>query len=138
MILDEIKSFFEKECGLLSGRRLCVNMLDEKAHACTLEVSPAPPIIQKYADGSSLRQFVFILATREYFDKEIREQLKANEFYEKLTEWIEEQNEKNNMPALGGGKTAVSMEALSAGYLYDADLPKARYQIQLRLIYEKE
>lgn len=138
MILDATKKFFEKRCPLLEGKRLTANLLGEKAHSCTLEVSPSPSLIQKYADGGSLRQFVFVLATREHFDRATQEQLKTNEFYEKFAEWLEKQNDAGNFPALGEGKKAVGWEVLSAGYLYDVEMPKARYQIQLRLIYEKD
>lgn len=138
MILDEVKKYFEKNCPLLEGKKLSANSLGEKAHSCTLEVAPSPSLIQRYPDGGSLRQFVFVLATREYFDRQVQEQLKVNEFYEKFAEWLEKQNDAGNFPALGEGKRAVGWEVLSAGYLYDVEMPKARYQIQLRLIYEKD
>ena len=137
MIIDAVKKFFETKCDLLVGKKLAVNMLGEKAHSCTIETVPCVPIIRKYADGGSLRQFVFVIATREYFDKATMEQLNTNIFYEQLAEWIEQCNTDNTLPELEPGKRAIGWEILSGGYLYDVDAPKARYQIQLRLIYEK-
>lgn len=138
MIIDAIHSFFEKECPLIKGKKLTVDCLGEKAHSCTIEPVPSGRTIKKYADGGELRQYVFVFATREYFDKDMQERLNTAGFYEKFADWIDAQNESGNLPVLDEGKTSQSIEVLSSGYLYQVDAPKARYQIQLRLIYEKE
>lgn len=137
MIIDAIKQYFEK-CPLVSGKRLSVNCLGEKSHSCTIEPTPSGVILQKYTDGGSLRQYPFVFATREYFDKDMLENLKTASFYEQFAAWIEQQNDTGNFPELEDGLTPIRFEILSSGYLYDVDAPKARYQIQLRLIYEKE
>ncbi len=138
MIIDVLKEYFETKCPLVSGKKLTVDCLGEKAQSCTIEPVPSPRTIQKYMDGGELRQYVFVFATREYFDKDMIERLESAAFYEKFAEWIDAQNESNTLPALDGGKTSIRFEVLSSGYLYDVTGNKARYQIQLRLIYERE
>lgn len=138
MIIDALKEYFEKECSLVSGKRLNVNCLDSKPHSCTIEPTPTEMVVKKYSDGGSLRQYAFVFATREYFDNDMQENLATAMFYEKFALWIEKQNEDGCFPKLEDGLTPVCFEILSTGYLYKIDEPKARYQIQMRLIYEKE
>lgn len=138
MIIDALKEYFEKECELVSGKRLNVNCLDSKPHSCTIEPIPSEIIIKSYPDGGSMRQYSFVFATREYFDNDMHKNLETAIFYEKFALWIEKQNEKGCLPILEKGLMPIGFEILNTGYLYKIDEPKARYQIQLRLIYEKE
>lgn len=138
MIIESLKNYFEKECPLVTGKKLNVNCLDDKLHSCTIEPVPTNKLIQRYCDGSSLNQYLFVFATREFFDNDALENMKIAEFYEDFERWIEEQNELNNLPILDKGYESIKFEVLSSGYLYDVDETRARYQIQLRLIYEKQ
>ena len=137
MIEDSVKKFFESNCPLLVGKKLKLDCLGEKPTACCIEASPAGRLVRRYPDGGSLRQFVFVFATREYFDADAREQLKTAEFYENFYDWIEECEEKGIFPELEGGLEPVGWEVLTNGYQFKTDLKTARYQIQLRLLYEK-
>lgn len=138
MFIDALKEYFESKCPLTEGRRFNINCLDSKVHSCTLEPSHSDITVKKYADGGSLRQYEFIFATREYFDIDVRQNTESALFYEEFAKWIEDQNEKGDMPVLAEGFSAVCFEVCGTGYLYKIDDSKARYQIQLRLIYEKE
>lgn len=138
MIEESIKKFFENNCPLLAGKKLKVDCLGEKVTSCCIEASPTGRIVRKYPDGGSLRQFVFVFATREYFDSDAREQLKTAAFYEKFYDWIEECDENRTFPTLEDGLEPVGWEVLSSGYQFKSDLKTARYQIQLRLLYERE
>lgn len=137
-MIDKIKEYFEKNCELVSGRRLNVNCLDSKLHSCTIEPVPSSVVIKKYPDGGELREYPFVFATREYFDPDVCENLKTALFYEKFADWIQSRNQNGDLPILKDGCEAVCFEIMSTGYLYRTDEPKARYQIQLRLIYEKD
>lgn len=138
MIIDAIKKHIEEKCDLFSGKKLNVNCLGEKPQACVIEKTPSKPIIQRYADGGTKRQITFCIATREYFDAEVVQNLKVQEFYEALENWVEAQNEANSLPELGEGYEAVEYEVMSGSYLQDTSGNKARYQINLRLIYERD
>lgn len=138
MIIDAIKKHIEENCDLFSGKKLNVNCLGEKPQACVIETTPCKPVLQKYADGGTKRQITFCIATREFFDAEVQQNLKVQEFYEAFENWIDAQNESNNLPELGKGYEPVEYEILSGGYLQDATGNKARYQINLRLIFERD
>lgn len=138
MIIDAIKKHIEEKCDLFSGKKLNVNCLGEKPQACVIEPTPCKPVIQKYADGGSKRQITFCIATREFFDAEAQQNLKTQLFYEELEKWVESQNEAGNLPELDKGYEPVEYEVMSGGYLQDSSGNKARYQINLRFIYERD
>ena len=50
-------------------------------------------------------------------------------------DWIYENDLNGVLPVLDGHE-AISIEVLTSGYVFDADGDAARYQIQLRLIYQ--
>lgn len=136
-----IKSLFKwfANCEVLNqDTELNVDYLSEDAQQYCLEVVPCNPIIKKYANGSSKRQYLFIFASREYYSEDEVNNMANLEFYEELQEWIAEQNINSRLPKLPEGCDAQSVEVLSSGYVMDNDTKTARYQIQCRLKYIKE
>lgn len=127
-------------CPLFYGNSLRVNFLGEEPQEYTLEDVPAAPILKKYHDGSTVRQALFVLASRELYSRDAMENLKASGFYEQLSDWLESQCCQGTLPELPKGMKARKIEATTNGYCISADIQQnvQRYQIQLRLIYEKE
>ena len=56
-------------------------------------------------------------------------------FYENFSEWLERCSLKGDLPELGEGKEAKKIQALTNGYVLNADETKAQYQIQCQLVY---
>lgn len=139
IIIDAIKKYIEKECPLVSGKKIKVNNLGENPTvSLTIDQLPCIPIIKRYVDGSTQRQFQFVFASREEYDSQEWKQIEAAQFYENLQEWFEEQSANKTLPVLENGLFALRLEVLSSGYLISSDAKTARYQIQCRLIYYKE
>ena len=139
-IVESVKNFI-LTCPLLDDlKRLNIDFLPEDPNAYSIEAVPAPEILTHYLDGSTERQFVFVFAARLCYNEEVRNNIENSGFYESFAAWLEEQTEAENFPVLTGKRTASKIEAMSSGYLYDiaGDLNNARYQIQCRLIYDKE
>lgn len=139
-IVESVKNFI-LTCPLLDDlKRLNIDFLPEDPDTYSIEGIPAPEIIKTYLDGSTERQFVFVFAARFFYSEEVRNNIENSGFYEQFAEWLEEQTEAENFPVLTGKRTASKIEAMSSGYLYDiaGDFSNARYQIQCRLIYDKE
>ena len=139
-IVESVKDFI-LTCPLLSElKRLNIDFLPEDPDTYSIESVPAPEVIKTYLDGSTERQFVFVFAARFFYSEEVRNNIENSGFYESFAEWLEEQTEAENFPELTGGRTPSKIEAMSSGYLYDiaGDFNNARYQIQCRLIYDKE
>ena len=138
MIIDAIKKYIEKECPLVSGKKIKVNNLGENTVSFSIYQVPSTPIIKKYVDGGTMRQAAFVFASREEYDAEVWKQIAAANFYEELQEWFEEQSKTKNLPMLDAGKKSLRIETQTSGYLMSSDRKTARYQIQCRLIYYKE
>lgn len=132
-IIESVRAFLQG-CPLLTGDRINVDFLAPEEGGYSINASPAKPIIQQYVNGSSKRQFVFVLASSEYYGEDIRQQLDNIGFYQQFAEWIE----TAALPTLSGGKQSIKVETLSSGYVFLAEANAARYQIECRLIYFQE
>lgn len=104
----------------------------------TIEQVPGNPLIKRYVDGGEMRQMLFVLASREEYSQQDWKQIAVADFYEKLQDWFEAQNNTKAFPLIGEGLSALRFEATSGGYLMSSDMKTARYQIQCRLVYYKE
>ncbi|MDO5558127.1 MAG: chloramphenicol resistance protein [Oscillospiraceae bacterium] len=122
----------------LKDGRLQVDFLDTKAVEYTVETVPVNPIIKKYVDGGTLKQYNFIFASREFFGTDVNQNIENLNFYEQFSEWIETQNKNQVFPELETGKEAQSIEILTSGYVFEMDSDNARYQIQCRMLYEED
>lgn len=120
----------------LKDGRLNVDFLPEKARAYSVDVTPCKEVIKSYLDGSSIRQFDFILASRYYHSGDAALNAGNLAFYENFSRWVEEQNRRRSLPALDQERTARKVEVTTSGYPYLVDEHgTARYQIQLKMIY---
>ena len=117
---------------------LLVDILGDKPIEYTIETVPCAPVVRKYTDGSCMKQFLFIFASREFFSEDVAQNIENLGFYEKFEDWIKEQNDEGILPDLGDDREPVSIEVITGGYAFEADTNTARYQIQLRLTYEEE
>lgn len=137
MIIDSIATYL-KDCPLIKGNKINANFLDKKPTVYSIDNVPADPIIVKYPDGGSKRQFLFVFASRDLYGKEAVENFRNSGFYEQFAAWIEEQNAARKLPKLDDGLEPLKVETLTGGYCFDQSTDEARYQIQCRLIYNKE
>lgn len=135
-IIDSVRTFL-KTCPLLKGGKINVNYLGEKPARYSVDTVPTDPVIKKYASGDSLRQFLFVFASRECYDENELENMDTAKFYEEFGAWIEEQEKNGVYPELADGLRPARIEVLTSGYLFDSDERTARFQIQCRLIYYK-
>lgn len=106
----------------------------------TYSIDPLPcdPLIQRYTDGGSKKQFQFAFTSKEEYDEDTRITIENSEFCQKFEDWLELQNMLDNLPELPEGKIAYKYETLNKGYLFDIDGNKAKYRIECRLLYEQE
>lgn len=134
-IIEGIQKFIKK-CPALKNGRINIDFLGEEPIRYVVSAVPCKPMIKKYVGGGAIKQYLFVLASRERFGSDVCENLSNSGFYEAVSEWIEEQNSKRNMPNMPEGKRPLRMEVLSSGYLFDDAGDTAQYQMQLRLVYE--
>ena len=138
MIIEKIREYF-LNCPILDEyAKLNIDFLGVEPTQYTIEGQPVNPVIQKYVDGGALKQYVFVFGSREYYGADALQNIENSGFYERFSNWLDEQSEKGNLPKLEGGKKALKIEALTTGYLFNASEDSARYQIQCRLIYYED
>jgi hypothetical protein len=119
----------------LSDDKLNVDFLPESAKSYSVEAVPAQEIIRSYVDGSSVRQCLFVVASREIYGEEVPQQLENLEFYQNLSDWLKEKTRKKELPNLGDSKQVLMIGATTSGYAFSADSNHARYQLQCRMEY---
>lgn len=138
MIIKSLRDFIEK-CPHLqefeNSTKVNVNYLGDETPTYSIEEVSCEPIIKKYIDDSTIRQFDFKFASREAYGPEVLKNIETSGFYEHFSEWIEEQNYNGNLPILEGNKKSKCIKVLSTGYLFEKNADKARYEIKIRLIY---
>lgn len=136
-IIGALEEYF-RGCDLLADGAFRVDYLGIDPVEYSIDVMPADPIIKKYTDGSSVRQYVFAFSSREYYSPDRIQNIENSAFYESLSDWCEEKSKAKQLPSLPSGMEAEKLQVVSSGYLFDTATMNARYQIQLRLIYFKE
>ena len=112
-----------------------VDFLSNKPIEYVIEPIPMEPVIRQYADGSSLRQFVFQFGSREYFGADVIQNMRNTEFYEDFSELIEDNNKKGVLPKING---IQSIECLNNGTINEDNTDNAKYVIQMRITYYKD
>lgn len=116
---------------------LYVDYLGDQAIEYSVEAVPCDPVFRRYTDGCCMKQFLFVFASREFYSADVNQCIENLAFYEHFEHWITDNNLNGNLPDLDG-RSPVSIEVLTGGYAFDADSNTARYQMQLRLLYEEE
>lgn len=138
MIIDGLRTYIRK-CPALrkynKAVKVNVDYLEDKPTTYSIEEVPSDIVIQKYVDGSSKRQYVFVFASRESYSEDVIDNINNSGFYEDFAEWLEEQNNNDNLPSIGDNKEVLKIEAITNGYAFKTDVDTARYQIQCRIIY---
>lgn len=133
-IIEAVRTYLGT-CPLLGGKVLNVDFLPADATAYSVDASPTKPVIKQFLDGSSKRQFDFVLATRAFYGTLIRQQMDNLGLFETFEQWLDAQNKAKNFPDLGEDRTVMKLEVSTSGYVFTQDADMARYQIQCKLTY---
>lgn len=115
--------------------RFCVNYLDAEPVSFCIEETPNSPVVQRYMDGSTIREKAFVLAATQDYSSDTLSQIANSGFWEDFADWVEEQNRRRNYPAMKTGQTPRKIEITTTHYLYGTTENTARYQVQMRLTY---
>lgn len=134
-MVNKIRQYFF-DLGIIDeNSNINVDFLSNEPIEYVIEPIPIEPILRQYADGSSLRQFVFQFGSREYFGADVIQNMKNTEFYEDFSELIEDNNKKGVLPKIDG---IQSIECLSNGTINEDNTNNAKYVIQMRITYYKD
>ena len=110
--------------------------MPEAAKSYSVDTVPTTEIVKRYLDGSSIRQFLFCVSSREFYSDNIAQNVDNQAFYEGLAAWLERKSKLRQFPDIGTGRTVRSIEISSTAYPFVVDEHgTARYQLQLKLTY---
>lgn len=115
-----------------------VNYLEPDADTYSIEEVPIEPVLKKYVNGDSIRQYAFIFTSREPYGVDVLQNIDNSGFYEKFADWIEDNNNKDILPLLDNGLEPLEIMVTSTGYAFAVTENTAQFQIQLRLKYFKK
>lgn len=138
-IIESVRDFIQS-CPFLDefSKAVNVNYMDDDAVNYMIEPTPVNPIVKNYIGGSSVRQFTFVFASREYYGPDTIENISKSGFYERFADWLEASTLQRKLPVMGDKRTPRKIFAETTGYVYNADETLAQYQIQCKLIYFQE
>lgn len=135
-MIEKIRKYFIEHVTLADEfENILADFLEKDATSYSIEPIPTEYILTKYADGGSLRQFVFQFGSREFYDNSVMQNIENLNFYEKIQKEIEENNKKKILPDIEG---IQSIECLNNGSIQDVESGLAKYIIQMRITYIKE
>lgn len=141
MIIESIRNYMRNlECldTFNNAIRVNVNYLEPNTDTYSIEEVPVEPIVKKYINGDSIRQYAFIFTSREPYGVDILTNIDNSGFYEKLADEIERNNENEIFPLLDDGLEPLKIEVTSTGYAFAVTEDTAQFQIQLKLKYFKK
>ena len=141
MIINALRNYI-RTCPHLdtfnNAIRINVNYLEPNTDTYSIEEVPIEPILKRYINGDSIRQYAFIFTSREPYGIDVLQNIDNSGFYEKFADWIETQNNNEIFPLLDNGLEPLEIKVTSTGYAFAVTEDTAQFQIQLRLKYFKK
>ena len=130
-IISAIREYFEKQ-NILKDKKVNIDFIKNNTNEYIIEPVPIEPIYKQYVDGRAIRQYVFQFSSLNYLTSEVINNLLNSEFYENFSKIIEENNKKGILPKIEG---IQSIECLNIGTIENEEQNKAKYSIQMRILY---
>ena len=82
-MIEKIRDYFKENVTLAEEfDNILVDFLGEDATSYSIEPIPVEPVLKSYADGGSLRQYVFQFGSREFYDDSVAQNINNLGFYE--------------------------------------------------------
>lgn len=133
-MIEKIRKYLIENKIVDEECRVNVDFLGENPTEFAIIPIAVNPILKKYIDGSSLRQYQFQLISCSYYGADVLQNMANSKFYEELYDKIETFNDEGVLPDIKG---IESIECLNNGAILDVTTNTARYSIQMKITYEK-
>lgn len=133
-MIEKIRKYLIENGIVDEECRVNVDFLGENPTEFAIIPIAVNPILKKYIDGSSLRQYQFQLISCNYYGADVLQNMANSKFYEELYDKIETFNDEGVLPDIKG---IESIECLNNGAILDVTTNTARYSIQMKITYEK-
>jgi hypothetical protein len=134
-MIEKIRDYFKENITLAEEfNEILVDFLGKEATSYSIEPIPTDRVLRPYTDGGGLYQLVFQFGSKEFYDESLNQNIENLNFYERLQNEIEENNNKGVLPEIDG---IQSIECLNNGTIQDIQNGTAKYGIQMRITYIK-
>lgn len=133
-MIEKIRKYLIENKIVDENCRINVDFLGENPTEFAIIPIAVNPVLKRYIDGSSLRQYQFQLISCNYYGADVIQNMANSKFYEELYDKIESNNDDGILPDIKG---IESIECLNNGAILDATTNTARYSIQMKITYEK-
>lgn len=130
--MELIKEFIET-CPYLKNGQVNVDYIKDKPQSYSIDETPVDPVLQNFLDGGRRLQIQFDFSIQANFS--VLENIKNSKFCDDLTDWIYEQNKKENLPKIDG---AVWIKCLGRGTILQTTDSTAIYVIPIQVVYEED
>ena len=138
MIIKDIKKHLESSCPEFSSKKININCLGEKNGSLCLKTVPCEETIKEYADGGSLKQYVFEICLRTALDNDVISNAQNAGFMENIQSWLCDSSEAEKMEFSKKGAFPIEYEVLSTHGVSHRDRSGVEHNIRARLIYEEK
>ena len=126
-----IKEFIET-CPLLKNGKVNVAYIKDKPQSYSIDETPAITVLIQYPDGGSRNQILFDFSIQASFSA--LENIKNSKFCDDFTEWIKEQDNKENLPKMDD---ICWIKCLGRGTILQTTDSTAIYVIPMQVVYEE-
>lgn len=130
--IELIKEFIET-CPYLKSGKVNVDYIKDEPQSYSIEETPATTVLMQFADGGVRKQILFNFSIQANFS--VLENIKNSKFCDDFTEWIEEQNNKGNLPKING---IDWIKCLGRGTILQTTETTAIYVIPMQVAYIEE
>lgn len=130
--MELIKEFIET-CPYLKNGQVNVDYIKDKPQSYSIDETPVDPVLQNFSDGGRRLQIQFDFSIQASFSA--LENIKNSKFCDDFTDWIYEQNKKENLPKIDG---AVWIKCLGRGTILQTTDSTAIYVIPIQVAYEED
>lgn len=134
-MIEKIRDYFNEHVTLAEEfNEILVDFLGKEATSYSIEPIPTDRVLRPYTDGGGLYQLVFQFGSKEFYDDGLSQNIDNLNFYERLQEEIEYNNNRGVLPDIEG---IQSIECLNNGTIQDIEHGTAKYGVQMRITYIK-
>ena len=119
-------------CPLLKNGKVNVDYIKDKPQSYSIDETPAITVLIQYPDGGSRNQILFDFSIQASFSA--LENIKNSKFCDDFTEWIKEQDNKENWRKMDG---ICWIRGLGRGTILQTTDSTAIYVIPMQVVYEE-
>ncbi len=124
---------FLETCPLLKNGKVTLDYIKEKPQSYSIDETPVEPVLNNFRDGGRRLQVQFDFSIQANFS--VLENIKNSKFCDDLINWIEEQNNKDNLPKIDG---IDWIKVLGRGTITQTTETTAIYIIPMQVAYVEE